>query len=42
LPKAKCEEIAKLKMPDLSANDVNGAMKIIAGTARSMGIEVEK
>jgi large subunit ribosomal protein L11 len=42
LPKAKCEEIAKLKMPDLSANDVNGAMKIIAGTARSMGVEVEK
>jgi len=42
LPKAKCEEIAKLKMPDLSANDVAGAMKIIAGTARSMGVEVEK
>jgi len=42
LPKAKCEEIAKLKMADLSANDVAGAMKIIAGTARSMGIEVEK
>jgi len=42
LPKAKCEEIAKLKMPDLSANDLEGAMKIIAGTARSMGVEVEK
>ena len=42
LPKAKCEEIAKLKMADLSANDLDGAMKIIAGTARSMGIEVEK
>jgi len=42
LPKAKCEEIAKLKMPDLSANDLAGAMKIIAGTARSMGVEVEK
>jgi len=42
LPKAKCEEIAKLKMPDLSANDIEGAMKIIAGTARSMGVEVEK
>ena len=42
LPKAKCEEIAKLKMADLSANDLEGAMKIIAGTARSMGIEVEK
>ena len=42
LPKAKCEEIAKLKMVDLSANDLGGAMKIIAGTARSMGVEVEK
>jgi large subunit ribosomal protein L11 len=42
LPKAKCEEIAKLKMPDLSANDVEAAMRIIAGTARSMGVEVEK
>jgi large subunit ribosomal protein L11 len=42
LPRAKCEEIAKLKMPDLSANDVEGAMKIIAGTARSMGVEVER
>jgi large subunit ribosomal protein L11 len=42
LPKAKCEEIAKLKMADLTANDVNAAMKIIAGTARSMGVEVEK
>lgn len=42
LSKAKLEEIAKLKMPDLSANDINGAMRIIAGTARSMGVEVEK
>jgi large subunit ribosomal protein L11 len=42
LPKAKLEEIAKLKLPDLSANDIAGAMKIIAGTARSMGVEVEK
>jgi large subunit ribosomal protein L11 len=42
LPKAKCEEIAKMKMPDLSANDIDAAMKIIAGTARSMGVEVEK
>ena len=42
LSKAKLEEIAKLKMPDLSSNDVAGAMKIIAGTARSMGVEVEK
>ncbi|MDR2864781.1 MAG: 50S ribosomal protein L11 [Spirochaetaceae bacterium] len=42
LPKAKLEEIAKLKMPDLSAVDVEGAKRIIAGTARSMGVEVEK
>jgi large subunit ribosomal protein L11 len=42
LPRAKCEEIAKLKMADLSANDVDAAMRIIAGTARSMGVEVEK
>jgi large subunit ribosomal protein L11 len=42
LPLVKLEEIAKLKMPDLSANDLSGAMKIIAGTARSMGVEVEK
>ena len=42
LPRSKCEEIAKLKMPDLSANDIEGAMKIIAGTARSMSVEVEK
>jgi large subunit ribosomal protein L11 len=42
IPRAKLEEIAKLKMADLSANDVDAAMKIIAGTARSMGVEVEK
>ncbi|MCL1994551.1 MAG: 50S ribosomal protein L11 [Spirochaetes bacterium] len=42
LPKAKLEEIAKLKMPDVSANDIDAAMKIIAGTARSMGVEVER
>jgi large subunit ribosomal protein L11 len=42
IPLAKVEEIAKLKMPDLNANDVEGAMRIIAGTARSMGVEVEK
>jgi large subunit ribosomal protein L11 len=42
ISKAKLEEIAKLKLVDLSANDVEGAMRIIAGTARSMGVEVEK
>ena len=35
-------EIAETKMPDLNANDVEAAMKIIAGTARSMGIEVSE
>jgi large subunit ribosomal protein L11 len=37
----KLKEIAERKLPDLNANDVNGAMKIIGGTARSMGIKVE-
>ena len=35
------EEIAKTKMPDLNATDLEGASKIIMGTARSMGVEVE-
>jgi large subunit ribosomal protein L11 len=35
------EEIAKLKMIDLNANDLESACRIIGGTARSMGIEVE-
>ena len=39
--KAQIREIAELKMPDLNANDVEQAMKIIEGTARSMGIKVE-
>ncbi|PLV56593.1 50S ribosomal protein L11 [Thermotoga sp. SG1] len=34
------EEIAKIKMPDLNANDLEAAMRIIEGTAKSMGIEV--
>ena len=34
-------EIAQTKMPDLNANDIDAAMKIIAGTARSMGIDTE-
>jgi len=42
LSKDKLREIAKLKLPDLNANDIEAAMKIIAGTARSMGVEVEK
>lgn len=35
-------QIAEAKLPDLSANDIEAAKKVIAGTARSMGIEVEK
>jgi large subunit ribosomal protein L11 len=42
LTKVQLEEIAKQKMPDLNANDLEQAKKVIAGTARSMGIEVEK
>jgi large subunit ribosomal protein L11 len=41
LTKAQLEEIAKQKMPDVNANDIEAAKKIIAGTARSMGVEVE-
>lgn len=39
--KAQVKEIAEIKMPDLNANDIEAAMKIVAGTARSMGLEVE-
>ena len=42
LSKADLEEIAKTKMPDINANDLEAAKKIIAGTARSMGVEVEQ
>lgn len=40
ITKAQLKEIAEYKMPDLNANDVEAAMKIVAGTARNMGIEV--
>ena len=40
LTKAQLQEIAETKMPDLNANDVDAAMKIIAGTARSMGVSI--
>ncbi len=40
ITKAQLKEIAEKKMPDLNANDVEAAMKIIAGTARQAGIEV--
>lgn len=41
LTKAQLKEIAETKMCDLNANDVDAAMRIIAGTARNMGVEVE-
>ena len=42
LTKAQVKEIAETKMPDLNANDITAASKIIAGTARSMGVLVEE
>ena len=41
LKKKQVEEIAKRKMPDLNARNMPAAMKIIAGTARQMGVDVE-
>lgn len=40
ISRAQIEEIAKTKMPDLNASDIEGARKIIEGTARSMGVSV--
>ena len=40
ITKAQLRSIAETKMPDLNANDVDAAVNIIAGTARSMGVEV--
>lgn len=42
LTQQKLKEIAELKMPDLNASSIETAMSMIAGSARSMGIEVEK
>ncbi len=42
ITQAQLEEIAKLKVEDLNASDVPAAMQVIAGTARSMGITVER
>ena len=42
ISKKQLEDIAKEKMNDLNANDINEAVKIIAGSARSMGIEVKE
>lgn len=41
ITKAQVREIAETKMPDLNANDIDAAMKIVEGTARSMGVTVE-
>lgn len=41
LTKDQVKEIAEIKMPDLNANDIEAAMKIVEGTARSMGVRVE-
>lgn len=42
LSKAKLEEIAKVKLPDVNTDDLEAAKRIVAGTARSMGVEVEQ
>jgi len=41
ITKAQVKEIAEKKMVDLNANDIEGAMKIVEGTARSMGVKIE-
>lgn len=40
ISKAKLKEVAEVKMPDINANDIEAAMNIVAGTARSMGVEI--
>ena len=42
LPVAKVQEIAEMKMADLNCNDIEAAIKIISGTARSMGIDIRE
>lgn len=41
ITEAQLKEIAEIKLPDLNTNDVEQAMKIIAGTARQMGVEIK-
>lgn len=41
ITRAQLEEIAKVKVKDLNSNDLDAAVKIVAGTARSMGVKVE-
>ena len=40
LNKSQLKKIAEIKMPDINANDIEAGMKIVAGTARSMGVEI--
>ena len=40
ITKAQLKEIAEYKLPDLNANDIEGAMRIIAGSAKNMGIKI--
>jgi large subunit ribosomal protein L11 len=42
LTRAQLRDIAEVKLEDLNARDVDAAMEVVAGTARSMGVEVEK
>ncbi len=42
VPRSKIKEIAEIKMPDLNAADIEAAMRMVEGTARSMGIEIEE
>jgi large subunit ribosomal protein L11 len=42
ITKAQLKEIAEKKMVDLNANDIEAAMKIVAGTARSMGVDIKE
>ena len=42
IPVSKVQEIAEMKMEDLNANNIDAAIRIIAGTARSMGIEIKE
>ena len=41
ITQAQLREIAEFKLPDLNANDIEAAMRIVAGSARNMGIQVE-
>jgi large subunit ribosomal protein L11 len=42
VPLSKVREIAEMKMPDLNATDIEGAMRIVEGTARSMGLQIDR